>query len=227
MAKQYEKEVKGWITRGGKHIPLYKDYAITSDDSQKEKGKFKKPDAKTFYEQFNNTRELQPIDKRWRVAQDYGVEDYEEHERFMAEDGSVFSIHDGDIVSVCTVPKDKGGTVRGSELLKRAVKEGGNRLDAYGEYLYHFYTKNGFEPVSVCRWEDEYAPDDWKRANGFTNDEWKSQNDNNFKIGREDIIFYKYTGNTTDESYREFIGRVGYSQDYDEAMSKRDKEINL
>ena len=32
--------------------------------------------------------------------------------------------------------------------MRKAVKEGGVKLDAYGEKLFNIYTSNGFEPVA-------------------------------------------------------------------------------
>lgn len=109
----------------------------------------------------------------------------------------------GDIISVC---RSEGDNIRGTDLLKIAIQNGGVKLDSYdGNHL--FYTKNGFEPISWCRWEEEYAPDGW---NGEP----------------ENIIFYKYTGNTNPElSASTFYKRVNASLDYDEAEKIRNEAI--
>lgn len=156
------------------------------------------------------------------MATDYSADDYKGHKRFVADDGGTYSIHNGDIVSVCAT---KGGTVRGKALLADAVKNGGDRLDAYSG-IYNFYTKNGFEPVSVCKWDDDYAPEEWKKANGFTDDSWKGKSDKNFVCKREDIVFYRYTGKNTTESFEDFRDRVGYSNDYEAAKRKRNRRIS-
>lgn len=99
-------------------------------------------------------------------------------------------------------------TVRGRDLLAFAVNNGGDRLDAFGDKLYRFYTKNGFEPVSWTPFNEKYAPDGWKR-----------------EYGKEPVIFYKYIGKKTDLTYDEFIHNNKPFADYDEAKSYRDKEI--
>ena len=88
------------------------------------------------------------------------------------------------------------------------IENGGNKLDAFGEDLYNFYTKNGFEPVSWTEFNREYAPDDWKP-----------------EYGEEPVIFYKHTGKRTQESYEDFLKRVKPQKDYEEAKNARDKEI--
>ena len=186
------------------HTPRF--YETTTDD---------------FVEFYNASRESQPPESKWRVSADYTAEDYEHMELYLADDGASFAIHDGDIVSVCTV---HGGLTKGRHLLEEAVKRGGTKLDAYSG-LFSFYTKCGFEPVSICEWDDDYAPDDWVKANGFTDDSWKDKDDNGFACGREDIVFFKYTGNKQNLSFEEWKASHAYDEDYDAAMKRRDKNL--
>ncbi len=121
----------------------------------------------------------------------------------------------GDIISVCG---KKGTGERGRILLKIAIANGGDRLDSF-EGNHTFYTRNGFEPVSWCRWSDEYAPDEWKLAFGHLPEKKKQKY-------REDVIFYRYTGKVTTESAAEFKARVPASVGYDEAKKARDSLID-
>lgn len=45
------------------------------------------------------------------------------------------------------------------------------------------------------------------------------------EYGEEPVIFYKYTGEQTDESYNDFINRVKPHDSYDKAMDFRDEEM--
>ena len=112
----------------------------------------------------------------------------------------------GDIISVCRNPDDK---THGNELLKMAVANGGKKLDAYSG-IFGFYTKCGFEPVSWCEFDEQYAPPDWVKG----------------RDNPEPVIFYKYTGNTSGfGSAQEFFKAVKPSSDYDAAQSARDSSI--
>ena len=74
--------------------------------------------------------------------------------------------------------------------------------------------KNGFEPVSWTEWNEKQAPQDWKRA--------KEQG---LSVEEEPVIFYKYTGKQTNETYDSFRSRVKASPSYDEAQKQRDTEV--
>lgn len=140
--------------------------------------------------------------------------DYANDKLFVTKGGSCVAVKpDGDIISVC---KNMGGGESGvaKKLLKKAVKEGGTKLDAYGKMLYETYTTNGFEPISWTPWSDEYAPDEWKEA--------KKQG---LEVKPEPVIFYRYTGNNTKLNYEEFLDKVKSSNDYDGALAMRNKEI--
>ena len=102
-----------------------------------------------------------------------------------------------------------GDKAYASELLARAVANGGVKLDSYiGNH--DFYVKNGFEPVSWVRWDDRYKPTGW----------------NEKRDKREPIIFYKYVGHPVTETAEEFMKRVSPSKRYSRAMNVRDRQIN-
>lgn len=141
---------------------------------------------------------------RWRVSA-YDPDHYMGAKLHVTSNGSTTAVDkEGDIISVCRRNDD---SIRGSDLIRESVKNGGIKLDSYAGN-HEFYQKNGFEPVSWCEWDDKEAPVDWR--------DW---------MDKEPIIFYKYTGikPSTIEDASEFFNRVSASTDYDEAEAVRDK----
>lgn len=165
--------------------------------------------AETFYDTKKAQARANPQDA-WRVSDVNAVEFDRYHpdaKRYITSDKSTLAVKkDGDIVAVCKHPDE---AYKGKELIAMAVEKGGCKLDSY-DGNHGFYTKCGFEPVSWCKWDDKYAPDDWKEG----------------RDEKEDIIFYRYTGKKDiDVSYDDFKENVVPSRDYDEAYRKRDKTI--
>ena len=172
-----------------------------------DKEKFFKTDNVTFHGKMEKAKASLSEENRWRVDI-HDIEDYKNDKLFVSKGGSCVAVEpNGNIISVCKKNDDE--TVRGKDLIKYAVENGGDRLDAFGDGLYKFYTKQGFEPVSWTPFNEEYAPEGWNK----NRDE------------PEPVIFYKYTGKVTKEPYNEFINRVAPSNDYDTAMEVRDKEL--
>lgn len=175
--------------------------------SDKSTAKFIRPNSEEFHAIISEAKQSNPPETRWRVdVHDAG--DYGDDELFVTEGGSTIAVEpDGNIISVC---KNKSDTqTRGADLLRKAISEGGDRLDAFGKDLYKFYTRNGFEPVSYTTFKEEYAPEGWQKG----------------RDNPEPVIFYKYTGNQPDTSYEDFLRKIQPSSDYDEAKSIRDKEM--
>lgn len=211
-------EVEWRTTKNGIKFPVN-----TSDDRIPRDYVFNvKPtkDTKQFQDTFASAKKSLDSSVSWRVSSDYSKEDYDEMDKFIFDEAA-FAIHDGDIVSVCVNQKSH---LSGSQLIQMAVKNGGTKLDSY-DGNWEFYTKNGFEPVSWCKWNDDYASDEWKKTNGFKNDDWKSKSDDDFKVEREDIVFFKYTGNKQRINMTEWKKKVPATDDYDEAYAIRDKSI--
>ena len=179
------------------------------------KPSFAKTVAKKFRETFHAAKAAVAKDRpqdAWRVDSSYSDEDYEHMDCFTTPGGSAVAVHDGDIVSVCKKPGDK---VTGRQLLQHALDQGGKKLDAYAG-LYGFYAKNGFEPVSWCEFDEQYAPPDWQKG----------------RDAPEPVIFWKHTGRSYEEISRdhgrdaaEFTSRVKASADYGAAMETRDKSL--
>lgn len=167
----------------------------------------KKP--KEFSMAVLKAKATQPPERAWRVtthSEEEFKQEYPNARLHITGGGSAVAVTtDGDIISVC---RNENDTMKGYEILELAVKNGGKKLDSYSGN-HRFYTRNGFEPVSWCEWNDEFAPPDWKEG----------------RDDREPIIFYKYTGRATNESVDDFIKRITASKDYDEAKLVRDGEI--
>ena len=78
---------------------------------------------------------------------------------FITPVGSTVAIaEDGDIISVCHHEKD--GNIRGKDLIKFAISQGGIKLDCY-EGIKVFYEKCGFVKYDEWEWNPQYAPPDW------------------------------------------------------------------
>ena len=190
--------------------------------------KFSSADPKTFRDAVVEAQDSYADADGWRVGPH---DEYSDADKcFVSEAGSSTCVaENGDIVSVC---KKAGSADKASDLLEQAIANGGNKLDAYGMGLFRLYTSNGFEPCSWCEWENSYAPDKRKSANGLPNDEsWFETPDSELKCPREPILFYRYTGKkatygSRDEirkAYNAFLSsRPSTGTDYDAAYAQRD-----
>lgn len=149
-------------------------------------------------------------EKMWRVTkqtEESLAEDHPNANLRATAHGSTFAVDNGDIIGVASSPsaEARANGETGKAMMKAAVENGGMMLDSYsGNHA--FYTKCGFEPVSWCKFDEQYAPPGWK----------KNRDD------PEAVIFYKYTGRcTAEKSPNKFLSTVAPSADYDEAMSAR------
>lgn len=187
-----------------------------SGEASPARGDFGGANVKDFCAAVQAAKDAQDPSKAWRVTAMPEDEFKEEHPGAICHitaGGSVAAVTaDGDIVSVCGMP---GDSVRGKDLLAQAVAAGGTKLDSY-DGNHGFYVSQGFEPVSWCKWSDEYAPPGW----------------NSTRDAREDIVFYKYTGNKqkleTGEDKKHlaaFKAKIAVSDDYNTAQSVRDSAI--
>ena len=105
--------------------------------------------AKSLKTAYDKMEETAP-EKAWRVtvhSQQELEEEYPGAKLHITDGGSTVAVtKDGDIISVCGNPGDK---LRGKDLLKLAVENGGKKLDSYSGN-HGFYVKCGFEAVSWC-----------------------------------------------------------------------------
>ena len=180
------------------------------DTSAPARGDFGGANNSDFVNAVQTAKSAQIPENAWRVTA-MSVEEFsQEHPNsccHITPGGSVAAVTaDGDIVSVCKMP---GDSISGKELVAQAVAAGGIKLDSY-DGNHGFYIKCGFEPVSWCKWDEQYAPTGW----------------NEKRDKREDIIFYKYTGRVSDyKTAQDFKNAVKPSADYGEAQNKRDSSI--
>lgn len=204
-----KQKIIGWYTHNGARRPIFENSSFVE--------KYKSAIAN---ENFNNTninnfiskleKAKKSLDKlhAWRVTV-YDKEHYKDVKLFTTKRGSTIGISkDGDIISVC---KNQNDLVTGRDLLEKAVKNGGIKLDSY-DGNYGFYRKCGFEPVSWTKFNEKFAPSDCPKGEN------------------EDIIFFKYTGNKLKDKdkikqeYNNFKLNVK-PLDYDSAFNLRDRSI--
>lgn len=233
-------EIERWITVKGNHVPIKKgqsqeeaikqafgeaektpemkksghmdglgEHSENTSDDTAESG-YKSVDTRTFVNTLAEAKATVDPAKAWRVSSPNSAEFDEEHpnaKKYTTPGGSTVAITpDGDIVAVC---KNKNDSLYGRQLMEFAVKNGGNKLDSYSG-LWKFYSKNGFEPVSWTLFNEKYAPSDWNKG----------------RDEPEPVIFWKYTGNTTEYlNSDDFFAKVRASDDYDTARKVRDKNM--
>lgn len=166
--------------------------------------KNKKVDSEEFVGTLDRAKATCDERKAWRVDTNRSPQDFDKEDikMYSTQGGSTFAIKpDGDIISVC---KNGVGDAKlnGRDLMAAAVERGGTHLDSYAGN-YGFYEKCGFEVVSRCKFDEQWAPPGWKKGLDEP----------------EDIYFMRYVGvgNVRDNSEASMKDRVPYSADYDEA----------
>lgn len=189
-------------SRGGENKPTSAQTATNTNLT-----KYNSPKPKEFHNSITAAKDSNLDNKKWRVDV-HNEFDYSKDKLFTTDGGSCVAIEPtGNIVSLC---KNMRGGERGiaKALLEKAVAEGGDRLDAFGEDLYTTYARNGFEPISWTPFNEAYAPDGWKA-----------------EYGKEPVIFYRYTGKAHSGSFDDFINNCAPSASYDEAKQIRDRSM--
>ncbi len=165
--------------------------------------------AKSLKTAYDKMEETAP-EKAWRVtvhSQQELEEEYPGAKLHITDGGSTVAVtKDGDIISVCGNPGDK---LRGKDLLKLAVENGGKKLDSYSGN-HGFYVKCGFEAVSWCEFDEQYAPPGWVKG----------------RDKPEPVIFYKYTGQSNQSrKEQDIFNSIPASADYDAAQAARNQSI--
>ena len=172
--------------------------------------KNRKVSSKAFVPMLQTAKDSQHARDRWRVDSYRTPEDFDSEgiSVYSTEGGSTFAIKpDGDIISVCkNANTDRVTNAR--DLMAAAVEAGGDHLDSYAGN-FGFYHKCGFEVVSRCKFDPQYAPPGWQEAGAK----------------KEDIVFMRYVGvgKSQDHSYEAVKRRVPYSSSYDEAAAALDR----
>ena len=100
--------------------------------------------------------------KRAAFLSPYSVDDFSHMKLFLVRgENAGFALKDSDIVSVHNNTGTRGV---GAELLKQAIKNGGNMLDHFDGFLHGYYAKFGFKTYNRDLWNDKYAPANWTYA---------------------------------------------------------------
>lgn len=166
----------------------------------------KRVSSRAFVPALDKAKATQAPFRAWRVDSYRTAEDFDAEgiTVYSTEGGSTFAIKpDGDIISVCkNAETDKGTNAR--DLMAAAVEAGGTHLDSYaGNFA--FYHKCGFEVVSRCKFDPQYAPPGWDAS----------------RDKPEDVIFMRYVGvgKSQDHSKTAMMRRVPYSASYDDAAA--------
>ena len=104
---------------------------------------------KRWLEVLRKNKSQYPLSKRWRVEE-------KKHDQYYIIGYNTFAIDkDGTISGICKNPKS---ALTGIDILMEAISKGGNKLQAFGEKLYEFYTENGFTPICTVKFNKKYAP---------------------------------------------------------------------
>lgn len=120
--------------------------------------------ASQFVNELNKTKESDP--KQYWSVDTVSLEDAKQGTVIKTEAGYGFVSQSGDIKGVFKANKESAEKT-GDEVLKKAVKAGGIKLDNFDGYLTKIYERNGFVIASRIPFNEEYAPDGWnKEAHG-------------------------------------------------------------
>jgi hypothetical protein len=75
-----------------------------------------------------------------------------------------------------------------------AKNNGGTQLDHFEGCLSDFYERNGFAEYDRCKWDDQYAPEDWDYE----------------KYDRPDVVFRRLSGKEeVSEGFHSLLRRMG------------------
>lgn len=160
--------------------------------------------AEQFVPTLDAAKSSCPDNKAWRVDTTRTIEDFKNDKvtMYVTKGGSTFALKDdGDIISVCKNQLTDADT-NARNLLAAAVENGGTHLDSF-DGNYGFYVRCGFEPVSRCKFDVDYAPTGWIQG----------------RDKEEDIYFMRYVGigNVKYTSIEDARLNIPYSDGYDEA----------
>jgi hypothetical protein len=215
-----------YIKENGKIIPLAKSsHRGENKEQAKEKSRkggskvtekltFQKPknleECRNFKTNLINAKASCDKKIAWRVDTTHKSIDYKNDLVCTSKNGSVAAVtKDGDVISVCANQKVRQKGL-GTQLIQDCVKNGGKKLDSF-DGNFEFYVNCGFEPVSWCYFEKEYAPDGW----------------NEYRDKKEPVIFFKYVGvgNVKNTDLADFYYYNKPAKGYDEAKAQREKEM--
>ena len=145
-------------------ISLKEKIESEKPESNKKKKKILPSLAGEFVAKLNETKESDP--KQYWSVDTVSLEDAKQGTVIKTEAGYGFVSQSGDIKGVFKANKESAEKT-GDEVLKKAVKAGGIKLDNFDGYLTKIYERNGFVIASRIPFNEEYAPEGWnKEAHG-------------------------------------------------------------
>lgn len=145
-------------------ISLKEKIESEKPESNKKKKKILPSLAGEFVNKLNETKASDP--KQYWSVDTVSLEDAKQGTVIKTEAGYGFVSQSGDIKGVFKANKESSEKT-GDEVLKKAVKAGGIKLDNFDGYLTKIYERNGFRIASRIPFNEEYAPDGWnKEAHG-------------------------------------------------------------
>jgi len=172
-----------------------------------------------FLEKYKEAYTSHKQSSRWRAFTK--VNAIKEFDNYITKDGGIVSLDDDDIKIICRNSGIKDSNT-GVQLLTAAIENGGRKTESYARQ-FNLFIKNGFTPISICKFDIKTAPKAWLDINKLSRETDLNDIDVNLlRAQPEDIIFYIYTGNTEYIDFNEWVNSVEYSDSYDEAKAKRD-----
>jgi hypothetical protein len=158
--------------------------------------------AGEFVDKLNETKESDP--KQYWSVDNVSLEDAKQGTVIKTEAGYGFVSQDGDIKGVFKANKDSAEKT-GDEVLKKAVKAGGIKLDNFDGYLTKIYERNGFRIASRIPFNEEYAPEGWEKE----------------AHGTPDVVAMVY------DPYKQLDIEEKRFEDYGEGIDYRDSFVEL
>jgi hypothetical protein len=145
--------------------------------------------ASEFVSKLKETKESDP--KQYWSVDSVSLEDAKQGTVVKTEAGYGFVSQDGDIKGVFKSNKESAEKT-GDEVLKKAVKAGGIKLDNFDGYLTTIYERNGFRIASRIPFNEEYAPEGWNKEDHGTPDVVAMVYDPYNQLGVEEKMFEDY-----------------------------------
>ena len=179
-------------------------------------------DFETFINMYKEALIEHKITNRWKA--NTNVNELKDFDNYIVDDGSVVSLKDQDIKNICKSTYQS--SYSGNQLLKAAIENGGIKSESY-QSQFDLFIRNGFVPISACKFDIKRASKLWLKQNGLTKD--SNLDEINLKelvLPAEDKIFYIYMNNESAIYFEEWIKTIEYSDNYDEARAKRDRILN-
>ena len=186
-------------------------------------------DAEKFKYVSSNIRKEYKPNEKWK-QKFYNENKYKNYNNYIFDNTCSVSIYNNEIINIF---KDANCySIQDIDLIMEIVQQGGKKIECYEED-FSKYTKLGFMPISICKWDDKIAPKSWYIQNDLITKDNKIDTikllntpNNKLNVKRQDIIFFIYIGKDPQISFNNWIKSIEYSLDYTSAKLKRDTIFN-